>query len=61
MIQNLNRQFSVLIYRNKNIIFKPLNEDQKIEIQPSEDTGIIDLLEGEVFYNIFMGFEKRKD
>jgi hypothetical protein len=60
LLATLSRKFSIISYRNKNITFIPKNEDQEIEIKNVEE-DILDLLEGEVFYNIFMGFEKRKD
>ena len=59
LLATLNRKFSIISYRNKNITFIPKNEEQEIEIKNTEE-DILDLLEGEVFYNIFMGFEKRK-
>ena len=60
LIKTLNRKFSILTYKNKTIIFIPKNEDQEIEIKVTEE-DILDLLEGEIFYNIFMGFEKKKE
>jgi hypothetical protein len=60
LIKTLNRKFSIVTYKNKNITFIPKNEEQEIEIKNVEE-DILDLLEGEVFYNIFMGFEKRKN
>lgn len=60
LLNTLSRRFSIISYRNKNITFIPKNEEQEIDIKTSEDTDILDLLEGEVFYNIFMGFEKKK-
>jgi hypothetical protein len=56
LIKTLIRNFSLLIYRDKNITFIPKNENQEIELKGVDD--ILDLFEGEVFYNIFMGFKK---
>ena len=59
LLTKLNRKYSIVLYRDKNITFMPLNKDTEINIK-SFDSDIVDLLEGELFYNIFMGFEKKK-
>jgi hypothetical protein len=58
LLKKLNRNFSIVLYRDKTITFMPLNKDTEIDVK-SFDSEIVDLLEGELFYNIFMGFEKK--
>ena len=60
LLTKLNRKYSIVLYRDKNITFMPLNKDTEIDVK-SFDSDIVDLLEGEIFYNIFMGFEKKKE
>lgn len=61
LLKQLSRKFSIISYRDKTIGFIPRDETQEIEMKVVNDEDILDLLEGEVFYNIFMGFEKRKE